>query len=291
LERRSLPVVIKAEGLAAGKGVVVASSREEVERGLQELSGLGEAARRILIEDFLAGEEMSFLVLTDGERVLPLGTARDYKRVYDRDQGPNTGGMGALSPSPLFTASLEKEILEKIVRPTLEGLAREGERYQGVLYAGLMVTDRGPKVLEFNARFGDPETQVILPRLDSDLLEIMDQVARGEMPATLRWRSEPAVCVVAAAKGYPGPYSKGEEILGLDRVSQTRDQVLFHAGTARRAGKWLTQGGRVLGATALGRQIAEARERAYALLQQVWFEGMHYRKDICLNASGRAVAQ
>jgi phosphoribosylamine--glycine ligase len=285
LERHPLPAVIKADGLAAGKGVVVATTRPEAEEGLRELSGIGEAAHRILIEDFLVGEEMSFLVVTDGEKAFPLGTARDYKRVYDGDRGPNTGGMGSISPSPRMTPSLEKEILEKIIRPTLRGLAREGESYQGVLYAGLMLTDRGPKVLEFNARFGDPETQAILPRLDVDLLEVMDHVARGEMPAMLRCRTETAVCVVAASKGYPGSYAKGEEIHGLDRIASSHDRVLFHAGTVRRDGRWLTQGGRVLGATALGRDIKEARERAYALLQQVRFEGMHYRKDIGLTPS------
>jgi phosphoribosylamine--glycine ligase len=290
LGKRSLPVVIKAEGLAAGKGVVVAATREEADCGLNELSGLGEAARRILIEDFLSGEEMSFLVLTDGEKALPLGTARDYKRVFDGDQGPNTGGMGTLSPSPLIGEDLKREILTRIIRPTLTGLAREGEPYRGVLYAGLMLTSRGPMVLEFNARFGDPETQVILPRLQSDLLELMDIVAGGGLPSSIEWRPDAAVCVVAAAKGYPGTYRKGDEIEGLDRVDQSEGLVVFHSGTSRREGRWMTRGGRVLGVTALGGGVGEARERAYAAIRQIRFEGMHYRRDIGLTKAGRNIA-
>ncbi|HET6370508.1 MAG TPA: phosphoribosylamine--glycine ligase, partial [Nitrospiria bacterium] len=290
LDRRPLPLVIKAEGLAAGKGVVVAATREEADRGLDELSGLGEASRRILIEDFLSGEEMSFLVLTDGERALPLGTARDYKRVFDGDQGPNTGGMGTLSPSPLIGQDLEEVILKRIIGPTLRGLSREGEPYRGVLYAGLMLTSQGPMVLEYNARFGDPETQVILPRLQSDLLALMEQVAGGGLPSTIDWRSEASVCVVAAAKGYPGPYRKGDEIEGLDQVGQSEGLFVFHAGTYRQNEKWLTRGGRVLGVTALGNGMEKARERAYAAIRQIRFEGMHYRRDIGLTKSGQTIA-
>lgn len=288
LGKRSLPVVIKAEGLAAGKGVVVATTEAEAQQGLEAMSKMGNAAHRILLEDFLVGEELSFLVLTDGERVLPLGTARDYKRVFDADKGPNTGGMGALSPSPIMSESLEQAVLEKIIKPTLKAIAQEGDPYQGVLYAGLMITRDGPQVLEFNARFGDPETQVILPRLVSNLLEVMDQVASKSLPTQLRWRTqESALCIVATAKGYPGDYPKGDTIRGLEHLAETKDLMVFHAGTSRQNGGWRTQGGRVLGVTALGQGIEEARKQAYGTMEQIHFDGMHYRKDIGLTVSDR----
>jgi len=281
LQSRSFPVVIKADGLAAGKGVVVARSQAEALRGLDELEGLGEASQTILIEDFLEGEEMSFLVLTDGEQALPIGTARDHKRLLDADRGPNTGGMGALSPSPQISESLQEQILRQVILPTLRGIAAKAVPYQGVLYAGLMLTKEGPKVLEFNARFGDPETQAILFRLDSNLLEVLDQVAHGGLPRLLQWRpSSWTVCVVAAAKGYPEGYANGAQISGLDDAAALENLVVFHAGTRREGKQFFTAGGRVLGVTGRGPSIGEARKAAYGGIGRIRFDGMQFRTDI-----------
>lgn len=284
------PVVVKADGLAAGKGVVVARGPEEALRAVDEamVSGaFGAAGRRIVVEEFLEGEEVSVLALTDGERVIPLASAQDHKRALDGDRGPNTGGMGAYSPAPVYTPELARRVEAEILLPTVRALAAEGRPYRGVLYAGLMVTAAGPKVLEFNCRFGDPETQAILPRLESDLLEVLEAAAAGDLGGvTLRWRPGAAVCVVMASGGYPGRYEKGHPISGLDEAEALEDVIVFHAGTAARDGEVVTAGGRVLGVTALGPSTAAAVSRAYEAVGRIRFAGAHYRRDIARRALG-----
>ncbi|MFY9271297.1 MAG: phosphoribosylamine--glycine ligase [Candidatus Manganitrophaceae bacterium] len=283
-----MPMVLKVEGLAAGKGVVIAHNPKEAREGLDQFRSMGEAARRVILERYLEGVEATFFVLTDGTEVIPLVSAQDHKRVFDGDLGPNTGGMGAISPTPRITPQIESQVMEQIIHPILRGLAAEGCPYRGVLYAGLMLTSSGPHVLEFNARWGDPEAQAVLPRLKSDWVDVMEAVLDRRLPQLrLDWREEPAVCVVLASEGYPGPYSKGEIISGLDRSDLSpmcaplpADVIVFHAGTDRRGTNWITQGGRVLAVTALGKEISEARRRAYASVERISFRGMHYRKDI-----------
>ncbi len=281
----SYPVVIKASGLAAGKGAVIASDRDEAERTLQWMlveRGLGAAADQVLIEEFLNGREASCLVVTDGDTVVPLQPARDYKRLGDGDTGPNTGGMGAYAPVPDVSPELQQQILERIIVPTLDELRRRGIVYRGVLYAGLMLTAEGPKVLEFNCRFGDPETQVILPLLESDLAALLLAAARGTLHeiGALRWQPGAAVTVVLASGGYPGPYQTGFPIEGLDTVPG--DVLVFHAGTRRADGQVVTAGGRVLNVTAVAPTFAAARERVYAAIRTIRFPGMTYRRDIAL---------
>lgn len=296
LESRGATCVVKADGLASGKGVIVAKTVDEAKQAVDLMLGqkiFGEAGRRIIIEDCLEGQEASILVLTDSKDVIALASAQDHKRIFDADKGPNTGGMGAYSPAPVVTKELFDEILNKIIYRTIDGLAKEGIDYRGVLYAGIMVTKQGPKVLEFNARFGDPETQVILPRMNSDLLEVMYAVSEGKLNKIIKtggcaWDSRACVCVVCASKGYPGEYEKGEEISGLDEVAKMKDVVVFHAGTKKSAGqpvslspvKYLTDGGRVLGVTGLGNTIKEAIDTTYDAVAKIHFEGMHYRRDI-----------
>ncbi len=275
-----LPVVLKVDGLAAGKGVVIAHSRAEAIAGLDGFKKMGDAANQIIIEEYLEGEELSFFVVTDGIRALPLGSAQDHKRVFDGNLGPNTGGMGAFSPSPLLTPALESEIMSKVIDPTLQALSKEGCPYQGVLYAGLMLTKKGLYVLEFNARWGDPEAQTLLPRLKTDWVDVMEAALDGRLnQINLEWEAGGSICLILASGGYPGSYEKGEIIWGIQ--DPLPDGVLlFHAGTTFKDGEWLTAGGRVLGITALGRNLSEARRQAYAAVKQISFEKMHYRTDI-----------
>jgi phosphoribosylamine--glycine ligase len=283
------PLVIKADGLAAGKGVIIAEEREravEVASGMLSGRSFGEAGRRILVEERLVGREASFFVLTDGERFVELATCQDYKRALNGDEGPNTGGMGTYSPSAFLDESNRKTILESIVRPTIRGLAEEGRPYRGVLYVGLMLTREGPKVLEYNARFGDPEAQVLMPRLDGDWLELLHGCATGNLgDRPLAWKDEACVCVVMASGGYPGAYRKGLPIEGIDEAEKDGSVVVFHAGTSRDpSGRLVTAGGRVLGVCAPGRDLAAARDAAYAAVDRIRWEGEHHRTDIALDA-------
>ncbi len=276
------PCVVKADGLAAGKGVIVA---EDVETALASVDlimkqrAFGTAGNRIIIEELLRGEEASILAFTDGKNVIPMLPAQDHKRVYDDDRGPNTGGMGAYAPAPVMTAELQKTALEKILIPTVRGMAEEGRPYSGILYAGLMITERGPYVLEFNARFGDPEAQPILMMLESDLADVLEALLAGELnKVDLRWHNGASVCVVLSSGGYPGNYRKGDVITGLDKMPE--NVVAFHAGTGLSGNRVVTAGGRVLGITALAENIPAAIDLAYRGVSKVHFEGMHYRKDI-----------
>ena len=278
---KKYPLVIKADGLAAGKGVIIASSPEEAEQALLNImveKQFGTAGDLVEIEEFLRGRETSYLVFCDGESFLPMATSKDYKKVYDGDRGLNTGGMGTFSPSPLVDERLEKTIQETIIRKAVEGFKKDGIPFTGVLYAGLMLTDRGPKVLEFNCRFGDPETQVILSRLKTPLSRVIRAVHEKKLHTmTLEWDERAAVCVIAASAGYPGTYQKGKPVTGLENVKHAK---VYHAGTQRRDGKVYTSGGRVLGVTALGSSLEEARIAAYKELEKITFEGIYYRKDI-----------
>jgi phosphoribosylamine---glycine ligase len=283
------PYVVKADGLAAGKGVVVTESHEEAVLALQAAlvdRTFGAAGDRVLIEEHLDGREVSALALTDGETVIPLVLAQDFKRVGDGDAGPNTGGMGAYSPVPFVDPDLEERIRTDILEPTVRAMAQEGIAYRGVLYAGLMITDEGPWVLEFNARFGDPETQAILPRLRSDLAEAVLAVAEGRLAGTpLDWSPDGCVTVVLASGGYPGPYETGFPVTGLESATKLPGVTVFHAGTARRDGKVVTAGGRVLAVSAVGKDVAAARERAYEACAIIGFEGKHHRSDIALEVA------
>jgi phosphoribosylamine---glycine ligase len=282
---RDYPVVVKADGAAAGKGVTVAKSRDEAEEAVRAAFGgkFGAAGERIVIEEYLEGREASIFVVTDGEEILPFLPAQDYKRVFDGDEGPNTGGMGAYSPIIWMEPATYAAILEDIIRPTIHQLALIGAPYTGLLYAGVMVTETGPKALEFNCRFGDPETQVILPRLGSDLLELM--IAAGDEDLAGRevvWSADKAVCVVLASEGYPESSSSGDEISGLENIPA--GVYVYHAATEESDGSFHTAGGRVLNVVGTGPTIIEARARAYAAVEQIQFEGMHYRTDIALEA-------
>lgn len=276
------PLVVKADGLAAGKGVIVAADTETAVQAVKEIMedrAFGDAGNRVLVEEFLEGEEVSVLAFTDGEHVVPMVSSQDHKRVFDGDLGPNTGGMGAYSPAPVYTSEVAEFALEKILKPTIAGLKAEGRTYRGVIYAGLMVTKDGPKVLEYNARFGDPETQPVLMRLKTDLVEIMEAILTGCLKGQeISWLEEASVCVVMASGGYPGSYQKGKPIKGLEQTR--RDVYVFHAGTALKDGETVTAGGRVLGVTARGKTIREAIESAYGTVEKIHFEGMQYRKDI-----------
>ncbi len=294
------PCVIKADGLAAGKGVVVANTAEEAIAAAEAMLKdkiFGEAGRRIIVEECLQGEEASILILTDSKNVVPLASAQDHKRVFDNDQGPNTGGMGAYSPAPIVTKELFKEILEKIIYRTIDGLVKEGIEYRGILYAGIMITKSGPKTLEFNVRFGDPETEAILPRLKSDLVEVMLAVAEGKLSriGALEWDPRACVCVVCASGGYPGNYEKDKVISGLEDAEKMKDIAIYHAGTKariindpgqRQEIEYLTNGGRVLGVTGLGKTIKDAIANTYQAVGKINFEGMHYRRDIGYRAPG-----
>lgn len=285
LRKQRAPIVVKADGLAAGKGVTVAATLEEAERALREImvdKVFGEAGAQVVIEEFLSGQEMSILAFVDGETVRPMVPSQDHKPVYDGDKGPNTGGMGTYSPVPHIPQSVVDEAIETILIPAARAMVQEGRPFRGVLYAGLMITEQGPKTVEFNCRFGDPETQVVLPRLKTDLADIFMATVNGKLQEIeIEWSDEAAVCVVLASGGYPGPYEKGKPITGLDQVEQS---VVFHAGTKLADGRIVTNGGRLLGVTALGKDIAEARARAYADIEKIRYEGKHYRTDIALKA-------
>jgi len=289
VEQWGIPIVIKASGLAAGKGALVCKTQKDVEEALRRMfvdKEFGSACDEVVIEEFLEGEEASCLAITDGNDFLPLVGSQDHKPVYDGDQGPNTGGMGAYAPAPVLDEAMQKRVNEEILAPAVRGMAEEGHPYRGVLYAGLMITAEGPKIVEFNCRFGDPETQAVLPLVENDLLELMLAAIDGSLGRhSLKVKSGAAVCVVLASGGYPGPYEKGKEIHGLENVP--RDILIFHAGTAWRGDKLVTAGGRVLGVTALGADIREAYKKAYDAVEKIQFEGMHYRKDIGAKALAR----
>jgi phosphoribosylamine--glycine ligase len=276
--------VVKADGLAAGKGVVVCSSREEgisAVEYMMERRAFREAGKRIIVEECLKGEEASILVVTDGKDCVPLASAQDHKRIFDGDNGPNTGGMGAYSPAPVVTGELMDSVMKDIIKPTVAAMNKEGARYTGVLYAGIMATNEGPKVLEFNCRFGDPETQAILPRLRSDIVELIEASIDDEIDmVSLDWDERPCVSVVLSSGGYPGDYETGFEIEGLDALDKAKDIYVFHAGTKIADGKTTTSGGRVLNVTALGSDIKDAIDRCYNAVNLIEFEGMHFRRDI-----------
>jgi phosphoribosylamine--glycine ligase len=279
------PVVVKADGLAAGKGVVVARTEQEGYAALEMMmkeNALGEAGKTVVIEEFLEGEEASVLAFVDGEHVLPLLPAQDHKPVFDDDKGPNTGGMGAYAPTGAVKGPHSQVILDKIFHPTLEGLRDEGVTYRGILYAGLMMTREGPRVIEYNCRFGDPEVQPLMMLLENDLLELLLATCEGRLDKiVLKWKPGASVCVVLASKGYPGAYEKGKEITGIAEAEK-EGAVVFHAGTAEREGKLCTAGGRVLGVTAQGETFTKALDKTYRAVGKVRFEGAHFRKDIGL---------
>jgi phosphoribosylamine---glycine ligase len=279
------PIVVKADGLAAGKGVIIARTQEEAEQALKEImldKEFGAAGNKVVIEEFLQGQEMSILSFVDGETVRPMTPAQDHKPIFDNDEGPNTGGMGTYSPVPHIPQSIVDEAIETIIKPTAAAMVKEGRPFRGVLFAGLMITEQGPKTIEFNCRFGDPETQVVLALLETDLIDIFLATVNGRLDQMdIRWSTDAAVCVIASSPGYPGKYPKGLPIEGLDQV---KDAVVFHAGTTHQDGKVVTNGGRVLGVVGRGQTIAEAQAKAYAGMKSIQFEGIHYRTDIASKA-------
>ena len=288
IEKIGAPCVVKADGLAAGKGVIVAKTIDEAKTAVKlilEDKIFGLAGQNLIIEECLEGQEASIIVVTDSKEVISLATSQDHKRVFDHDLGPNTGGMGAYSPAPVVTGDLFKEILEKVIYRAVKGFVKDEIDYNGVLYAGIMLTKNGPKVLEFNVRFGDPETEAIIPRLDSDLIELMlatTDKSLGKIIKTggLAWDSRACVCVVCASGGYPGEYEKNKEIFGLEEIDKLKDAVVFHAGTKKEGNKILTNGGRVLAVSGLGINIKEAINKTYQAVDKINFEGMHFRRDI-----------
>jgi phosphoribosylamine--glycine ligase len=291
LRKRGTPAVIKADGLAAGKGVVPVQSLDEAEKVIDSMLTqriFGKAGNHIVIEDFLTGEEASFIVFTDGHTILPMPSSQDHKPIYDNDQGPNTGGMGAYSPAPVITKALQKKIMDEVMTPVVRGMAEEGRRFKGILYAGLMINGEDIKVLEFNARFGDPETQPILMRMKTDLVPVFDAIVDEQLDKiAIQWDERPAVCIVMASQGYPGSYQKGTAIEGLKEIQSMHDVEVFHAGTAVQDNRVVTDGGRVLGVTALGDTIAEAIDRAYSAVSHIRWDGAYYRKDIGKKALNR----
>jgi phosphoribosylamine--glycine ligase len=293
VKEKGAPIVIKADGLAAGKGVILCHELEEAQAALDLImvkKAFGAAGARVLVEEFLRGEEASFLAFTDGETVLPLPSSQDHKPIFDDDRGPNTGGMGAYSPAPVVNEKVHREVMEKIMIPTVRGMAQEGRKYRGVLYAGLMIQDEKPKVLEFNARFGDPETQPLLMRMKSDLVPVLEATLEGRLSQRkVQWDERPSVCVVMASGGYPGSYEKGKVISGLEDAARVADAFVFHAGTAFQGGEVVTSGGRVLGITAVGNGIREAIAKAYEVVGKISWEGAHFRKDIGQKAVKRGM--
>ncbi len=283
MRNQGAPIVIKADGLAAGKGVVVAMELDEALAAVDDMlgGGFGEAGAEVVIEEFLEGEEASFFILSDGAHVLPVGTAQDHKRAFDGDAGPNTGGMGAYSPAPVMDASVTQRALSEIVQPTIDEMARRGTPFQGVLFAGFMIKDGAPKLVEYNVRFGDPETQVLMMRLGAQALDLMLACAQGRLDrAQVNWADDHALTVVMAAKGYPGKYAKGTPIGGLDGLAEDSAHMVFHAGTKMAGEQLVANGGRVLNITARGASLSEARERAYAMIKGVEWEDGFYRSDI-----------
>ena len=279
-----MPLVIKADGLAAGKGAFII---EDVKSGISAVQKImvekifKDAENKVVIEDFLEGEEATILAFTDGKTILPMPSSQDHKKIYDGDRGPNTGGMGAYAPAPIVDGRMTKRIYDEILEPTIVGLKQEGRIFKGILYAGLILTERGPKVMEFNCRFGDPETQVILPLLKSDLAEILMSIVEGELSLEeVEWRDDFAVCVVLASAGYPGKYEKGKQIFGLDKIGDAEDVLIFHAGTKQEGGRLVTNGGRVLGVTAVDKNVEKAIRKAYDTVEKIRFDGVQFRKDI-----------
>lgn len=290
IRQEGAPIVVKADGLAAGKGVIVAMTEQEAldaVDAIMEDHSFGDAGARVVIEEFMEGEEASLLAFTDGRTIRPMISAQDHKRAYDGDRGPNTGGMGTYAPAPVMTPEMTERAVEEILKPTIAAMAMEGRTYRGCLYLGLMVTADGPKVVEFNARFGDPETQVVLPLLDSDLVAIMCACADGTLAdVPIRWKDGAAVCVVLASGGYPGHYEKGQEIHGL-ADAEAMGALVFHAGTAMKDGRLVTNGGRVLGVVGRGADISSAVDAAYAAAAKISFKDAYYRKDIAHRALER----
>lgn len=286
-----VPVAIKADGLAAGKGVILAHTEEEASDAIELImnkKAFGDAGNRVVVEEFLTGEEASFMAVTDGKTVLPLATSQDHKPVFDNDRGPNTGGMGAYSPAPVVTEKLHGEIMDTIMRPTVAAMEDAGCPYSGILYGGLIIKDGKAKVIEYNCRFGDPEAQPILMRLKTDLVDVMEATIEGRLDEiSLEWDDRSAVCVVLASGGYPGSYEKGKRIHGLEKAGKMDDVKVFHAGTAEKDGRIVTAGGRVLGVTALGDDVKKAIKRAYKAVSRISWEGMYYRKDIGSKALDR----
>lgn len=283
LQSQPAALVVKADGLAAGKGVVVCDTPQDALAAAKRMleGELGQAGRRVVLEEKLSGEEASFMVLTDGQRICPLATSQDHKAAWDGDKGPNTGGMGAYSPAPVVDRALTEQVLERIIRPTISGLAQDGTPYQGILYVGLMVQEGIARVLEYNCRLGDPETQPLMARLRSDWVPYLVGAAQGKLPEEpLQWDPRLALCVVLAAAGYPGTYEKGAAIRGVEWAEEDEAVTVFHAGTAEKEGRLTTAGGRVLGVTALGPDVAAARKTAYEAVQKIQWPGMHYRSDI-----------
>jgi phosphoribosylamine--glycine ligase len=284
IRRQGPPIVVKADGLAAGKGVIICKTVEEAIQSVERIMVekiFGEAGNRVVIEECLVGEEASYIAFTDGKIILPMASSQDHKPIFDGDEGPNTGGMGAYSPAPVVTDRVNKRIIEEILKPIIHGMAEEGRLYKGVLYAGLMIRDEIPKVLEFNARFGDPETQPVLMRMKGDIVPILEACMRGNLSqCEVEWDARASVCVVMASKGYPGDYEKGKAIKGLKEVSRMKDIFVFHAGTAFRDGQMVTNGGRVLGVSGLGKDIPKAIKRTYQAVKKISWDGIHYRTDI-----------
>lgn len=284
LRQQKYPIVVKADGLALGKGVVIAQDFEEAQEAVRQMMSdrvFGHAGDRVVVEEFMTGPEVSILAFTDGKTVVPMVSSQDHKRVYDNDQGPNTGGMGTFSPSRIYTPEMAEYCMENIFKPTVAAMNSEGRTFKGVLYFGLMITPEGPKVLEYNARFGDPETQVVLPRLKTDLVEIFEAIIEERLDTlAIEWENNAAVCVVMASGGYPGKYPTGIRIYGIDLAEKDADIVVFHAGTRKENGGFYTAGGRVLGVTALEANLDLAIRKAYEGVSRITFEGAHFRKDI-----------
>lgn len=282
-EKNEFPTVIKADGLALGKGVIIPETLEEAENGVREIMEdkiFGESGNNVVVEEFLTGPEVSVLAFTDGKCVKPMVSSMDHKRALDGDKGLNTGGMGTVSPNPYYTADIAKECMEKIFIPTIDAMKKEGRTFKGCLYFGLMLTPKGPKVIEYNCRFGDPETQVVLPRLKTDIIDIFEAINNGTLAELdIEWADEACACVIAASGGYPKSYPKGIEITGLEN-GQKDGVIVYHAGTAIKDGKLVTSGGRVLGVTALGSDLQQALDKAYAALDEIHFDNMHFRHDI-----------
>jgi phosphoribosylamine--glycine ligase len=290
-EEFGYPVVLKADGLAGGKGVVICYEKLQASDALDMMMKerkFGNAGDRIVIEEYLEGQELSFQVISDGKRVLPLATSQDHKRLFDGDEGPNTGGMGAYSPAMFLTKDMHQRVMNEIIVPVISGMAREGRPYKGLLYAGIMLTQDGPRVLEFNVRFGDPETQALLPRIECDLAEVLFCAAQGRLDEVhVEWKKEASVCVVICTQGYPSQVKTGQEIYGLDEAAATQGAVIFHAGTKLEENRLVTSGGRVFSVTATASTLSAAHDRAYSAASRIRFDGIHYRKDI----AGRALEQ
>lgn len=290
IKEKGAPIVVKADGLAAGKGVIVAETLKEALNAIDTImldKAFGASGDKVIVEECLKGEEASVIVISDGENIVPLASSQDHKRIFDEDKGPNTGGMGAYSPVPVVTSEVFNEVISKIIKPAIEGMKKKGIPFKGVLYAGVMVTKEGPKLLEFNVRLGDPETQAILPRLNSDFLELLEKATEGTLANyKLDWDKKTSVCVVLVSGGYPGNYEKGKEIKGLDKIKDSEDTYVFHAGTVLKD-KVLTSGGRVLNVVSLGSDVKEAINKVYKACSAIDFEKMYYRKDIGHRALSR----